>query len=124
MCQNGHITDTPETQRACPKCSAPYPAGGMIHLYRMGNMMGMAVGMGIYINGTPYGHLGNKQSIRIGLPYGQYTLHMTHTATRSCNDPVIPLSPENPYVCCKAYFSSAGFAITVAPALPGEMPSK
>ena len=122
-CVNGHVTDGPEGIPACPTCGAPYQEGGIIHLYRMGNFSGMAVGMAIYINGQPYGHIANKGSIRISLPYGQYMVHVTHTTTRSCNDPVFLLTPQSPYICCKAHFSKAGFAITVEPAAPESMPT-
>ena len=123
-CQNGHVTDGPEGQTSCPKCGAPYVPGGIIHMYRMGNMMGMAVGMGIYLNGVEYGHLGNKQSIRISVPYGQYKVHVVHTATRSCNDPVFMITPQTPYVCCKASFTNAGWAINVQQVSPDDMPKK
>lgn len=123
-CPNGHTVDGAESAAACPKCGAPYPPSGVIHLYRMGNMMGMAVGMGIYLNGVEYGHLGNKKSVRIAVPYGQYTVHVVHTATRACNDPVFTLSPQTPYICCKASFTNAGWAINVQQAAPGDMPTK
>ena len=123
-CVNGHVTDGPENQTACPTCGAPHPVGGIIQIYRMGNFSGMAVGMGVYLNGQPYGHLGNKQSIRISVPYGQYLLHMTHTTTRACNDPVFNITPQTPYVCCKAHFAKAGFQIAIDPAAPETMPAE
>lgn len=123
-CVCGYIDDGGDSSVSCPKCGRPYQPGGIIHIYRMGNFAGMAVGMGIYINGEPFGHIGNKKSVRLALPYGQYVLHMTHTATRDCNDPVITLSPQTPYVCCKASFTNAGFSIGISPAQPSEMPLK
>lgn len=122
-CSAGHVFDSKVPQTACPTCGAPLPSGGLIQLYRMGNMMGAAVGMGVYVDDAPLGHLANKQSIRISVPYGQHIVHVTHTTTRKCNDPVFTVSPEYPYVWCKAHFSKGGFAITVEQANPQDMPT-
>ncbi len=121
-CANGHVFDSGRAAASCPTCGAPLPAGGTIQIYRMGNIMGAAVGMGVYVNDIPYGHLGNKQSIRISVPYGAHRIHVTHTTTRKCNDPVFTVSPEFPYAWCKAHFSRGGFSITVEQADPREMP--
>lgn len=122
MCRNGHLKDVPEGTPACPVCGDPYGPCGLIQIYRMGAFTGMAVGMGVYVNDAPFGHLGNKQSIRLALPFGQYKLHMTHTTTRACNDPIITLTPQTPYVFCKAHFAAAGFRIGIDPAAPDTMP--
>ena len=122
-CAGGHIFDGNEGQTVCPTCGAPLPAGGLIQLYRMGNYMGMAVGMGIYIDDVPHGHIANKQSIRISVPYGRHKVHVTHTTTRKCNDPVFEITPDQPCVWCKAHFSAAGFKITVEQADPKDMPT-
>ncbi|MBR3423996.1 MAG: zinc-ribbon domain-containing protein [Clostridia bacterium] len=122
-CAGGHVFDSKIVQRTCPTCGAPLPSGGFIQIYRMGNMIGAAVGMGIYIDDFPLGHLANKQSIRISVPYGQHKVHVTHTTTRKCNDPVFTVSPEYPYVWCKAHFSKGGFSITVEQANPQDMPT-
>ena len=124
MCPNGHLTDGRDGQTACPQCGAPFVQGGIIHIYRMGNFMGMAVGMGLYIDGVPYGHLGNKKSIRVVLPYGPHQIHMTHTTTRFCNDPVFYLTPEDPYICCKAHFAKGGFTVAVERVAPESLPTK
>ena len=121
-CANGHVADGPESQTVCPTCGAPYPSGGLIQLYRMGSMAGMAVGMAIYIDDQPFGHLGNKQSIRVAVPFGRHKIHMTHTTTRACNDPVFDVTPQTPYVFCKAHFAAGGFRIAVEPADPASMP--
>ena len=123
MCRNGHLKDVHESQSACPVCGDPYGACGLIQIYRMGAFSGMAVGMGIYVNDVPFGYLGNKQSIRLALPYGQYRLHMTHTTTRACNDPVYCLTPQTPYALCKAHFAAAGFRIAIDSAAPETMPT-
>lgn len=122
-CPSGHVFNGSESQTVCPACGAPLPKGGYIQLYRMGNMMGMAVGMGIHINEQPCGHIANKESIRISVPYGQYKVHVTHTATRSCNDPIVTVDPMHPTVFLKAHFSKGGWAIGVDLADESEMPT-
>lgn len=122
LCPNRHVFDGSEHETVCRTCGAPLPKGGYIQMYRMGNYMGVAVGMGIYINDVPCGHIGNKQSLRINVPFGSHKVHVTHTTTRKCNDPVFTVTPEAPVVWCKAHFSKAGFAITVEPASPDTMP--
>ncbi|MBP5618574.1 MAG: zinc ribbon domain-containing protein [Clostridia bacterium] len=124
FCGNGHVTDGTDAQTVCPTCGMPFPQGGIIQIYRMGNMAGMAVGMGIYIDDQPCGHLGNKQSIRIAVPYGPHKVHMTHTTTRACNDPAFEITPQTPYAFCKAHFAAGGFRIAVEPADPASMPTK
>lgn len=121
-CPNGHAFNGSEGVTECPECKAALAKGGYIQLYRMGNMMGVAVGMGIYIDDIPFGHIANKQSIRISVPFGPHKVHVTHTATRKCNDPIITVTPEQPYAFCKAHFVSGGFKIAVDPASPDEMP--
>ena len=122
-CDAGHVTEGDGSQTTCPTCGAPFPPGGIIQIYRMGNFSGMAVGMGIYIDDRPCGHLGNKQSIRIAVPYGPHKVHMTHTTTRACNDPVFEITPQTPYAFCKARFAAGGFRIAVEPADPADMPT-
>lgn len=89
----------------CAKCGAPLcveqPAA--ISVYRMGNFVGMANGFGLYLNEQPFGAIGNKESIVIPLPYGEYKLHVVCGMNRKCNDPVFRLSPEDPYVCVKVH---------------------
>ncbi len=82
----------------CPKCSMPLSCTnqGEIQMYRMGSPIGIAVGFGIYINGMPMGHIANKESLRIVLPYGTYNIHLTCGMTRRCEDAVVTLSPECP----------------------------
>ena len=121
-CQRGHVFDGKEGETLCRTCGAPLPTGGFIQLYRMGNMIGAAVGMGVYIDDIPCGHLANKQSIRISVPFGPHKVHVTHTTTRKCNDPVFTVTPEFPYAWCKAHSSSGGFRITVEQANPQDMP--
>ena len=91
----------------CAKCHAPLyveqPAA--IALYRMGNFMGMANGFGIYLNEQPFGAIGNKETLYIPLPYGDYKMHIVCGMNRKCNDPVIHLGPEDPFVCLKVHMN-------------------
>lgn len=123
-CPNGHVFDGNEQQTVCPTCGAPLPKGGYIQIYRMGNFSGAAVGMGVYVDDIPYGHVANKESIRISLPFGAHKIHMTHTTTRKCNDPIITIAPNAPSAFCKAHFTKAGFAIAIEPASPADMPER
>ena len=111
---------------ACPKCGSyvtlQQPA--MLQLYRMGNFYGCGGGFGIYINGQPYGHIGNKESLRFPLPYGTYTLHIAAGMSRKCNDLTFTLTPEAPVMYAKTYikpgFWTNSFGIEVA--RPEDMP--
>ncbi len=95
----------------CKKCGAllavEQPAA--IALYRMGNFMGAGSGFGLYLNGEPYGAIGNRESLVIPLPYGQYKLHIVCGLSRKCNDPIIDLTPEDPYVCLKVHMNMGFF---------------
>ena len=110
----------------CPECGAEItiPGEGMIRIYRMGNMIGSAVGAGIYINGKPYGHVGNRGTVQIPLPFGTYKLHMTMGMNRRCNDPEITLSPENPVANLKMHIRMGFISNTmvIEAADPSTMP--
>ena len=112
-----------------PKCTAcgadlRIPNEGMIQIYRMGNFMGGAAAAGIYINGTPYGHVGNRGTVQIPLPFGTYKLHMTMGMNRRCNDPEITLSPDKPVAYLKMHIKMGVFSNTmvIEPADPASMP--
>jgi len=49
----------------CTKCRQPVniPGDGLLTLYRMGSPLGIAAGFGIYIDGAPMGHIGNKETL-------------------------------------------------------------
>lgn len=113
---------------ACLKCGQPISFDGMgfLQIYRMGSPVGIAMGYGIYLNGQPFGHLGNKQSIRIPLAFGTYTLHMTCGTARRCNDLTFTLTPQTPAAYIKAVIKM-GFwsnSITLTPSNPAEMPTE
>lgn len=95
---------------ACPECGSPQPViqGGYVQIYRMGSPLGMGAGYGMYINGVPYGHIANKQSVRVLLPYGTYTFHFTCGMTRRCEDVTVAITPENREIFVKAHIV-AGF---------------
>jgi len=104
----GKIVDS--SNGTCPKCFKPLPDAptSFVQIYRMGSPLGIAVGYGVYINGEPFGHIANKESIRIPLPYGTYTFHFTCGMTRKCEDLTVTLSPDSPKAFVKARIR-AGF---------------
>ena len=100
-------------------------------LQRLGNaadlphgLPGQHRGYGIYLDGQPYGHLANKESIRIPLPMGTHTLHMTCGMTRRCEDLTFTLTPEAPAAYVKASIRMGFWSNTIrlTPADPSEMP--
>ncbi|MBQ9107048.1 MAG: hypothetical protein IJY56_04065 [Clostridia bacterium] len=109
----------------CKKCgTALAPLGGMIKLYRMGSPIGIAAGFGIYINGQPFGHIGNKQTVYLSLPFGAHNVHITCGMTRRCNDIIVNLTPETPIGYLKTSIRP-GFwtnSIDITPAMPQDVP--
>ncbi len=87
-----------QADQACPKCGEALSTKneGEIQIYRKGSPVGMAVGYGVYINGQPMGHIANKESVRLPLPYGTYTIHFTCGMTRRCKDATVTLSADAP----------------------------
>ncbi len=110
----------------CKKCSTMIDVDqpGTIALYRMGNMMGVANAFSIYVNETPYGHIGNKETLYFPLPYGDYKFHIACGMNRKCNDPIIKLSEDDPFVCLKVHMKM-GFiqnSFIIERADPSTMP--
>ena len=99
----GKVTDV-AADGPCPACKQPMMIwrGGGVQVYRMGSPMGMAVGYGTYINGQPYGHIGNCESVYFPLPFGTYTFHFTCGMTRKCEDVTVTITPEQPFAFVKA----------------------
>lgn len=110
----GEVVDVAGNE-ACKKCNNPLtlPEDGVIQIYRMGNPQGMAVGMGIYLNEVPLGHLANADSIRIPVAYGHYKIHMTHGMNRKCTDLEFDVTPEERTVYAKARLKMGFFTNTV-----------
>ena len=111
--------------KVCSKCGKEIEvSAGAIQLYRMGSPVGVAAGFGIYINGQPYGHIGNKETFRIALPYGKYTVHCTCGMTRKCNDLTVELTPESPIAYAKASIKMGFWAnsINIETAKAEDMP--
>lgn len=101
----GAVENVARETACCPKCGKPFGLNenvGVI-LYRQGSFYGVAGGFGIYINGQPFGHIGNKETLFIPLPYGSYTLHCAVGMSRKCQDLTVNLSPAAPQACCKVY---------------------
>ncbi len=96
----------------CPKCHQPVQTAnqGYIYLYRQGSPYGIAGGFGIYINGDPIGHIGNKELLCFPLPYGTYNLHCAVGMSRKCQDMVVTLSPECNVAYAKVYIKPGFWA--------------
>ena len=110
----------------CPHCGSQItlPRGGLLKIYRMGNFIGVAAACSIYLNNTPYGHIGNKETVQIPLPYGSYLVHMAQGLSRKCNDPTVTLSPQDPVACLKMHIRVGAFvnSMILEPADPASMP--
>ena len=124
-CNCGLVQDA-AAGAVCPQCKQPinFPQGGMIYLYRKGSPMGVAGGFGIYINGTPLGLIGNKQTVAIPVGFGTYNLHIAAGMNRKCKDLAINITPENPIAYAKVYMKP-GFwtnSFVVEPSTQEEMP--
>ncbi len=91
----------------CGKCKQPValPPDGCIYIYRQGSPLGVAGGFGIYINGQPYGYIGNKELLCLPLPYGEYNIHCAAGMNRKCEDMKVTLSPQNRIVYTKVHMN-------------------
>ncbi len=101
----GEVTNVNPNAPVCPKCKQTIAISqdACIYLYRQGSPVGIASGFGIYINGVPYGHIGNKELLCIPLPYGSYNIHCAVGMNRRCRDMLVPLTPENRVAYTKVY---------------------
>lgn len=110
----------------CPHChnQITLPRGGLLKIYRMGNFVGVASAVSIYLNNTAYGRIGNKETVQIPLPFGSYLVHLAMGMNRKCNDPVVELTPQNPVSCLKMHVRVGVFVNTMVlePADPSAMP--
>ena len=110
----GEVQDIP-ANGPCRKCSNALvlPEDGVIQVYRMGSPLGVAVGMSIYLNEVPLGHLANAESIKIPVAYGHYKLHMTHGMSRKCVDAEFDVTPEERFIYLKAHIKPGFWSNTV-----------
>lgn len=112
---------------SCAKCGAPLYAAqpAMIHLYRMGSAWGIANGFGVFIDGQPFGYIGNKETIHIPLPYGTHTVHVALGMSRRCNDMTVNLTPQAPVGYLKVRIVPGFWTnrFEIMPSDPSEMPN-
>ena len=101
----GEVENVAEGVMACPKCGKPLEAmtEGRVYLYRQGSPLGVASGFGVYIDGEPYGHIGNQETLCIPLSYGTHNLHVAAGMNRKCRDMQVNLTPQNPQDYAKVY---------------------
>ena len=97
-CTCGNVYDSPHEAAVCPSCQTENSTegNGIVQIYRMGNYIGCAVGMLLYVDEEPFGRVSNKGSIKLVVPYGEHQLHATLSTFRESTQPVINLSPETP----------------------------
>lgn len=103
--QCGEASNVHNVTDLCPKCakSTDTVEEGNIYIYRQGSPYGVASGFGLYVNGQPFGHIANKELLRIPVKYGTYNLHAAVGMSRKCRDLEVTISPENPNVYTKVY---------------------
>ena len=101
----GDASNVHTVQDVCPECKRPMDLveEGNIYIYRQGSVYGVAGGFGLYINGEPYGHIGNRELLRIPVKFGTYNIHSAVGMSRKCRDLEVTVSPENPNVYTKVY---------------------
>ena len=90
---------------ACPECGKPLELSeeGSIYIYRQGSFYGIAGGFGLFINGEPFGYIGNKELLRIPVKFGTYNIHSAVGMSRKCRDLQVTITPENPEAYTKVY---------------------
>ncbi len=126
-CACGNVANAAPGQ-VCPKCKRPYEfpqAGGYIQLYRKGSPMGIASGFGLYLNDQPLGYIGNKETVKMPVPFGTHKLHVAVGMSRKCTDLMINVTPQAPRAFVKVWMKP-GFwtnSFVLEPASPEEMPN-
>ncbi|MBQ6625792.1 MAG: hypothetical protein IIX27_00690 [Ruminococcus sp.] len=125
-CSCGEVTNA-EVGAVCSKCKQPleFVQDALIMLYRKGSPLGCAAGFGVYLDGQPFGFIGNRETIKIPVSYGKHTLHIASGMNRKCNDLVFELTPENRFAFAKVWmkpgFWTNSFVLEVCDA--SEMPN-
>ena len=122
----GDAANLKENEFICPECDKPVqiPQEACIYLYRQGSFYGVAGGFSIYLNGEDFGSIGNKELLRIPLPYGSYNIHCAAGMSRKCRDMVVNLTPQAPVAYTKVYIKP-GFwtnSFVLEPSTAEEMP--
>ena len=83
----------------CSSCGSAYAYGGQVLLYRMGNPMPQCAisGCDIIIDGVNYGHIKNRESVRIMLSSGVHTIGCTGVirGANQSNQFQINITPES-----------------------------
>ena len=89
----------------CPKCRQPLGLveEGSIFIYRQGSPYGIAGGFGLFIDGQPYGFIGNKELLRIPIKFGTHNIHSAVGMSRKCRDLLVTVTPQYPAVFTKVY---------------------
>lgn len=101
----GDVNNINTPNDLCPKCKQPLnlPTEAAIYIYRQGSPYGIAGKFGIYINGEPFGHIGNKELLCVPVKFGSYTIHSAVGMSRKCRDLQVTLTPQNPVGYTKIY---------------------
>lgn len=101
----GEANNVSAMNEPCRKCKQPQnmKGEGSIYIYRQGSFYGIAGGFGLYLNGVPYGHIGNRELLRIPVPFGTYNIHSAVGMSRECRDLVVNITPETPVAFTKVY---------------------
>lgn len=125
-CSCGNVYDNPGQSAVCPQCQRMNSTDGcgIVEVYRMGNFAGMAVGMGLYVDEQPFGHVANKGCIKLVVPYGQHKLHATLSTLRRSNNPTIMLTPEQPALYFKVTQPFMANILNFNPVSEADMPNK
>ena len=126
-CSCGNVVNA-AVGSVCSKCKQPltFSPDGMISIYRKGSPLGIAGGFGLYLNGEPFGHIGNRETVKIPVAFGTYKLHVAAGMNRRCTDLIINVTPENPLAYAKVWMKP-GFwtnSFVIEPASVEEMPKE
>lgn len=92
----GDASNVKPDVKVCPECQKPIALcpEACIYLYRQGSFYGVAGGFSLYVNGEPFGSIGNRELLCLPLPYGTYNLHCAAGMSRKCQDLVVTLTPQ------------------------------
>lgn len=108
----GEANNVHSVNDPCPKChmATNVMEEGSIYIYRQGSFYGVAGGFGLFINGQPYGYIGNKELLRIPVRYGTYNIHSAVGMSRKCRDLAVTITPATPVAYTKVYIKPGFWA--------------